>query len=50
MKILLIQIEKTNDSYLNEGIKIYTERLKNYVSLSVETITMNKAVRQKPFE
>lgn len=50
MKILLIQIEKTTDSYLNEGVKIYTERLKNYVQFSTETIVMPKAVRQKPFE
>ena len=50
MKILLIQIEKTTDSYLNEGVKIYTERLKNYVQFSTETIVMPKAVRQKSFE
>lgn len=50
MKIILIQIEKTNDSYLNEGIKIYTDRLKNYVSFTTETIVMNKLVRQKPFD
>lgn len=50
MKILLIQIEKTTDSYLNEGVKIYTERLKNYVQFSTETIPMPKNVRQKPFD
>ncbi len=50
MKILLIQIEKTTDSYLAEGVKVYTERLKNYVSFSTETISMPKIVRQKPFE
>lgn len=50
MKILLIQIEKTTDSYLNEGVKIYTERLKNYVNFSTETVIMNKIVRQKPFD
>ncbi|MBP6757532.1 MAG: 23S rRNA (pseudouridine(1915)-N(3))-methyltransferase RlmH [Bacteroidia bacterium] len=50
MKIILVQIEKTNDVYLNEGIKIYTDRLKNYVSFQTETIVMNKLVRQKPFE
>lgn len=50
MKILLIQIEKTTDSYLNEGVKIYTERLKNYVQFSTETIVMPKNVRQKPLE
>lgn len=50
MKILLIQIEKTTDSYLLEGVKIYTERLKNYVQFSTETIVMPKNVRQKPFD
>lgn len=50
MKILLIQIEKTTDLYLVEGIKIYTERLKNYIQLSTETIVMPKAVRQKPVD
>lgn len=50
MKILLIQIEKTTDTYLAEGIKIYTERLKNYVSYATETIVMPKNIRQKPFD
>lgn len=50
MKILLIQIEKTTDSYLVEGVKVYTERLKNYVSFNTETISMPKIIRQKPFE
>lgn len=50
MKILLVQIEKTTEKYLNEGIGIYTERLKNYVSFQTETIVMPKAVRQKPFD
>jgi len=50
MKIILIQIEKTTDSYLLDGIKIYTERLKNYVSFSIETISMPKNIRQKPFD
>lgn len=50
MKILLIQIEKTTDSYLLEGVKIYTERLKNYVQFSTDTIVMPKHVRQKPVD
>ncbi len=50
MKILLIQIEKTTDLYLTEGVKIYTERLKNYIQYSTETIVMPKMVRQKPIE
>jgi 23S rRNA (pseudouridine1915-N3)-methyltransferase len=50
MKILLIQIEKTTDSYLQDGIKVYEDRLKNYASFTTETILMPKNVRQKPFE
>lgn len=50
MKILLIQIEKTTEIYLTEGVKIYNERLKNYISFSTETITMTKSIRQKPFD
>ncbi len=50
MKILLIQIEKTTDSYLQEGIQIYTDRLKNYILFSTETIAMPKIIRQKSFE
>ena len=50
MKITLIQIEKTTESYLNEGIKIYTERLKNYATFTTETIVMPKSIRQKTIE
>jgi len=50
VKILLIQIEKTTDLYLVEGIKIYADRLKNYVSFSTETLVMPKSVRQKPVD
>ena len=50
MKILLIQIEKTTDAYLLEGVKIYMERLKNYISFNTETISMPKNIRQKPFD
>lgn len=47
MRISLIQIDKTQDSYLAEGIEIYAKRLKNYTVLDVSTITMPKAVRQR---
>jgi len=50
MKILLIQIEKTTESYLMEGSKIYLDRLKNYISLNTETIIIPKNIRQKSFE
>jgi 23S rRNA (pseudouridine1915-N3)-methyltransferase len=47
VKILLLQIDKTQDSYLNEGIEIYTKRLKNYTALEIATINVPKNVRQK---
>ncbi len=50
MRILLLQIEKTTDSYVQTGIKIYENRLKNYIQFDTETIVMNKQVRQKSIE
>jgi 23S rRNA (pseudouridine1915-N3)-methyltransferase len=47
MRLLLIQVDKTQDSYLAQGIEIFAKRLKNYVSLEVQTINVPKAVRQR---
>jgi 23S rRNA (pseudouridine1915-N3)-methyltransferase len=47
MTITFIQIDKTQDSYLNEGMAIYLKRLKNYCSLEVITINVPKNVRLK---
>lgn len=47
MKIVLLQIDKTQDAYLEEGINIYSKRLKNYTSFEVKTINMPKSVRQR---
>jgi len=47
MKILLLQIDKTQESYLTEGIEIYTKRLKNYAAFDMVTINVPKAVRQR---
>src|SRR4051812_3242099 len=47
MLITFIQIDKTQDSYLSEGVSIYTKRLKNYCTLDVITINVPKAVRQR---
>lgn len=49
MKILLLQVDKTQDSYLTEGIEVYTKRLKNYIQLEVVTINVPKNVRQRTF-
>ena len=47
MKIILLQIDKTQDSYLSEGIENYTKRLKNYTTFEMTTINVPKAVRQR---
>lgn len=47
MLVTFIQIDKTQDSYLNEGVSIYTKRLKNYCTLEVITINVPKNVRQR---
>jgi 23S rRNA (pseudouridine1915-N3)-methyltransferase len=47
MKILLLQIDKTQESYLTEGIEIYTKRLKNYCAFDMVTINVPKTVRQR---
>jgi 23S rRNA (pseudouridine1915-N3)-methyltransferase len=47
MRILLVQIDKTQDQYLEQGIDIYTKRLKNYVQFDTNTILVPKAVRQR---
>ncbi|HOZ87105.1 MAG TPA: 23S rRNA (pseudouridine(1915)-N(3))-methyltransferase RlmH [Bacteroidia bacterium] len=47
MRILLVQIDKTQESYLEEGIQIYAKRLRNYTAMDSDTINVPKAVRQR---
>lgn len=47
MKIVLLQIDKTQDSYIAEGVDIYVKRLKNYTQHEIITINVPKAVRQR---
>jgi 23S rRNA (pseudouridine1915-N3)-methyltransferase len=47
MKIILLQIDKTQDPYIAEGIEVYTKRLKNYLHFETRTIHVPKQVRQK---
>ncbi|MCE3226947.1 MAG: hypothetical protein K0S32_1498 [Bacteroidetes bacterium] len=44
---MLIQVDKTQDAYLSEGIALYSKRLGNYTSFSTLTINVPKAVRQR---
>ncbi len=43
----MLQVDKTQDSYLSEGIDIYAKRLKNYTAFEINTINVPKAVRQR---
>jgi 23S rRNA (pseudouridine1915-N3)-methyltransferase len=47
MRIALLQIDKTQDSYISEGTEVYSRRLKNYTAFETITINMPKAVRQR---
>lgn len=48
MKILLLQIDKTQDMYLSEGIDIYAKRLGHYTPFDTVTINVPKNLRQRP--
>jgi 23S rRNA (pseudouridine1915-N3)-methyltransferase len=47
MRILLLQVDKTQDSYLSEGIELFIKRLRNYAQLEIQTINVPKNVRQR---
>jgi 23S rRNA (pseudouridine1915-N3)-methyltransferase len=47
VKCVLIQVDKTQESYLLDGIADYTRRLNNYCSFTTSTINVPKAVRQR---
>jgi 23S rRNA (pseudouridine1915-N3)-methyltransferase len=47
MKILLLQIDKTQEAWLSEGIEIYHKRVLNYSAFEIKTISMPKNVRQR---
>ncbi len=49
MRISLLQIDKTQEPYLSDGIEVYVKRLKNYTSLEILTINVPKQVRQRSF-
>jgi len=49
MRITLLQIDKTQDKYLTEGIEIYTKRLRNCATVELMTISVPKTVRLRTF-
>ena len=48
MKVKLLQIGKTQQSFLVEGIDFYEKRIKNYLSFSIETIPTLKQAASLP--
>lgn len=50
MRILLVQIDKTQDNYLIEGISVYLKRLKNYATFDIQTINVPKNTRQRSIQ
>ena len=50
MKITLIWVAKTNASFLSEGIKEYTDRLKHYCQFSIVEIPECKSSSKTSFD
>lgn len=49
MKIVLLQIDKTQESYISEGTDVYVNRLQHYTAFDYRTIQVPKQVRQRTF-
>lgn len=49
MKYLLLQVDNTQEKYLEEGIALYLKRLKNYSQFAVATISVPKNIRLRTF-
>ncbi len=49
MKYLLLQVDNTQEKYLEEGIALYLKRLKNYSQFEVATISVPKNIRLRTF-
>ncbi len=49
MKYVLLQVDKTENKYLEEGISIYLKRLKNYTLFETITINIPKNIRLRSF-
>jgi len=50
MKITLLQIDKTDQKWVDEGFDLYLKRIQHYVSFSVTTIIYPKSNRNKSTE
>ena len=50
MKILLLVVGKTTESYFSEAIKEYSERLRHYISFDMEVIPDLKNMKNLSFD
>ena len=47
MKIILLQIDKTDQSFVEQGVQEFTKRLTRYTTFETITISINKTIRNK---
>jgi 23S rRNA (pseudouridine1915-N3)-methyltransferase len=50
MKITLLQIDKTDQKWVDEGFEIYAKRLQHYVQFAITTLVYPKINRNRPVE
>ena len=50
MKITLLQIDKTDQKWVDDGFEMYLKRIQHYVSFSVSTIVYPKINRNKSID
>jgi 23S rRNA (pseudouridine1915-N3)-methyltransferase len=50
MKITLLQIDKTDQKWVDEGFEIYYKRLQHYIPFSVTTLVYPKSNRNRPID
>jgi 23S rRNA (pseudouridine1915-N3)-methyltransferase len=50
VKIRLLQIDKTQEPWLAQGIETYAGRLGNYTRIEIHTINVPKDLRQRSFD
>jgi 23S rRNA (pseudouridine1915-N3)-methyltransferase len=47
VKIILLQIDKTDQSFVEQGVQEFTKRLTRYAAFETITININKTIRNK---
>lgn len=48
MKLVLLQVGKTDERYLNEGLSVYHSRIEKLMPFEVKTIPESRSKRKKP--